>query len=87
MKADPGGDEGTGTARVDALRGQLKLAYVIAGALSVPVAILAGAAWYISGFGVGPIIMLSMIAALFVAVSVIGAAAIHRAKQRGPADG
>ena len=48
-----GGGSAKGTARVDALRGQIKLAYVIAGALSVPVAILAGAAWYIGGFGVG----------------------------------
>ncbi len=81
-----GGGSAKGTARVDALRGQIKLAYVIAGALSVPVAILAGAAWYIGGFGVGPAIMLGMIAALFVAVTLIGAVALRRAK-RGPADG
>ena len=74
------GEERLATARVDALRGQLKLAYVIAGALSVPVAILAGAAWYVSGFGIGPVIMLGMIVALFLMVTVIGAVALRRAK-------
>ncbi|MEM1415368.1 MAG: hypothetical protein AAGH15_10720 [Myxococcota bacterium] len=69
------------TAKVDALRGQIRLGYVIATVLAAPVAILAFAAWNVSGWGIGPAIMFGMIAFLYLLVTLVGAWALRRAKR------